>query len=797
MTHRHVERSAPPVFYGFGGLSSPRTRFAACALLILAGWAIFFWPLLAEGRVPVFRDILDTTVPLGQYIGQRLREGKLPQWFPYEALGEPFIGQLNESTFHPASWLYAVLPVAAALRWQLLLGYLVAAFGQLLLGRRLGFSLAASALAAVAFAFSGYAISMSNLAPYLWGMASLPWLGLFVTEVLTRDRPGPWIAALALCWATVVLAGDSHSSFFGGVVVLFVGAVTGRLRRLPLCVLAALLAIGISAAELWPAYAIVKAGPRTTWFDPTMARIMGSVWSLHPYRLPELVFAGWMPRPTLFLISNGKYNEGGVWALSIFVGVLTTALAGAGIASRERRGALAGALALFGLWLALGHQGGLEPLLRRLLPFLHVLRFPEKHLALFSFGISLAAAAGLDHFRARPRWTMPALLGVLAACSAAAAWLLPEDVALRTWPQLAQVPVHIASLHAAWRQALFAAAALQAVLAGILILSQRRPAALALVPVAVFLELWSAGSAAVATAPPSVLSDTPRFCAAAREAGAGPAGLRVVNASSRDRSITQMNEPVEWAATTRNLMEPDSSAMCGIGIVSMWGVLSNEARLVRRVVGRTHLDLNPALRLYGFGLVIRSHPQDPPTPDETVVDTLEISGETIVLGKRPAAPRAYTATPRWIPNEAAALQELRQPGKPLTASPVLVGAGPAFSGEGATGTVRIESYQPERVILDARMDRPGVVILNDLDARGWTATLDGAPTPIYLANALVRGVLVDAGVHRIEMSYALPGLREGLVLSCAALLVCLALGALALLPRRTAKSEPGPQRDDP
>src|ERR1700687_4689301 len=48
----------------------------------------------------------------------------------------------------------------AAVRWELLLGYLAAALGQLLLARKLGLSLAAAALAAVVFAFSGYAISL-------------------------------------------------------------------------------------------------------------------------------------------------------------------------------------------------------------------------------------------------------------------------------------------------------------------------------------------------------------------------------------------------------------------------------------------------------------------------------------------------------------------------------------------------------------------------------------------------------------------------------------------------------------
>ena len=58
--------------------------WGACSLLILGAVTICFREVLFAGRIPVFRDVLDTTLPLGGYIGARLREGALPQWFPYE-----------------------------------------------------------------------------------------------------------------------------------------------------------------------------------------------------------------------------------------------------------------------------------------------------------------------------------------------------------------------------------------------------------------------------------------------------------------------------------------------------------------------------------------------------------------------------------------------------------------------------------------------------------------------------------------------------------------------------------------
>jgi uncharacterized membrane protein YfhO len=44
---------------------------------------------------------------------------------------------------------------------------------------------------------------------------------------------------------------------------------------------------------------------------------------------------------------------------------------------------------------------------------------------------------------------------------------------------------------------------------------------------------------------------------------------------------------------------------------------------------------------------------------------------------------------------------------------------------------------------------------------GWEATLDGQRTPIYTTDYLLRGVILPAGSHRIEMRYTAPAARTG------------------------------------
>jgi hypothetical protein len=746
-----------------------RANLGACALLLLGAVAVFFWPIVA-GRVPIFRDILDSTAPLGHYIGQRLRTGHLPQWFPWDGLGLPFIGQINEGTFHPVNWLYAVLPLPAAVRWELLLGYCVAAFGQLLFARKLGLSWTASALASLGFAFCGYGISLSNVLPYLWGVAMLPWVGLFAALVCEQTRPLPWVAALALCWATIVVAGDSHSALLGGLIALFAAAHAGRLRRLPLCVLASIIAIGLAGAELLPAIDIVREGPRTA---PTQnLAYLSRFWALHPHRLPELLFPGWLPSRPAHYIAAVRYGEQGMWAISIYAGAPMLALGLAGVFNRKRTALFAGALALLGLWLATGSHGGLEPLVRKL-PLLNLLRYPEKYLAIFSLALPLAAAAGLDSLRERGQQTVVIVLGAAAViCALTAVWL-PLDVALRIWPGLHREMVLVPQIHQAWHAGLLDAALSLAGMAVIVLGGRRHAGFLSLVPLLVFLDLWRAGGSMIVTADPRVLIETPRFCVAARREGAGPVGLRVVNVSARERRSDELEHPEIWAADSLNELRPAENALCEIG--SLWNnaVLSNEPRWIRWAIGQQHLERSAALPLYGFGLVVRTDPVDPPLPNETIVDTLRVNdAETLVLVRRPAAPRAYAAVPRWVPDGASALREVEAHGLALVESPVLAGSGPAYAGTGKAGEVRIASYQPEHVVIEAEMARAGAVVLNDLAARGWTATVDGAPARIYRANVLARGVLVPEGKHHLEMTFELPRLRAGLALSGACLLLC-------------------------
>jgi hypothetical protein len=91
-------------------------------------------------------------------------------------------------------------------------------------------------------------------------------------------------------------------------------------------------------------------------------------------------------------------------------------------------------------------------------------------------------------------------------------------------------------------------------------------------------------------------------------------------------------------------------------------------------------------------------------------------------------------------------------------------------------SVTITGYEPQRVELAATLERPGLVILADVDYPGWKLTIDGVAAPIYRTNRLMRGAAVKEGRHSLVYTYDPASFRIGGMLSIAGLLVLVALG---------------------
>ncbi|MDB5034858.1 MAG: hypothetical protein JWQ98_2099 [Chlorobi bacterium] len=105
------------------------------------------------------------------------------------------------------------------------------------------------------------------------------------------------------------------------------------------------------------------------------------------------------------------------------------------------------------------------------------------------------------------------------------------------------------------------------------------------------------------------------------------------------------------------------------------------------------------------------------------------------------------------------------------------------------GTVTIARWEPNSFSIDVNAPGPGsnfLVISEIYYPPSWKATIDGKPAEVYQTNYLLRGLIVPAGKHTVEMHYESAGFDSGRYTSLALNIVTILLiGVGVFMERRT------------
>jgi hypothetical protein len=87
---------------------------------------------------------------------------------------------------------------------------------------------------------------------------------------------------------------------------------------------------------------------------------------------------------------------------------------------------------------------------------------------------------------------------------------------------------------------------------------------------------------------------------------------------------------------------------------------------------------------------------------------------------------------------------------------------------GESARVVVAESNPRRVVIEATLTRPGLVILADIFYPGWTLTVDDKPATILRVNRAMRGAAVPEGTkHRLVYTYEPRSFRLGGLISLA------------------------------
>ena len=372
---------------------------------------------LISSRTLFARDIGMVWAPQVEAIVQQVGRGEMPYFDAHRAFGQPLFADPRAEVLYPPAWIHWILPMETSYPIFCALHLVIAALGAARLARRLipGATLPAQAAAGLIYAAGGPLLSLVSHWHHLAAAAWMPWI-LERAEGRPDGRT-PWLSLPALV-ALQVFAGSPDYSFLTFVLCFLGLTLSDRSRADRGRALAALsLGVLLGAVQLLPSLVFARAAAR----DPHL--IGWAVAPLHPALTVETALPVRVETwPLLPDMRNRLLYGAQIWMFSHYLGLSAGALAFLGF---SRAGQATRRFALGSIVVGLGFAWGIrnEWLQAAVshVPLVSGLRFPTKHLAAASLGLSILAAcaitsAALWTARERKRILIAAAFAI-AACA--------------------------------------------------------------------------------------------------------------------------------------------------------------------------------------------------------------------------------------------------------------------------------------------------------------------------------------------------------------------------------------------
>lgn len=764
-----------------------------------------FAPWGPPSEAPSFNaDCLRSYYPRRVVATEALRAGRVPLWDPSSFCGQPFLANFQAGVFYPVNLALAPLAPARQMGVFVWLHLLLAAWGTTVLLRGLGRSPGASVVAGLLYA-SGGAIAVRTGQPTM--LAAGAWLPLFlfgagrVAEGKRSVAPFAIVSALTilagfppiLIWSTLLAAAWALHRWWA----VRRGAGVAPLAR---AAFGYLLGAGIAAAQLAPTAELVAWSDRIR-FD--YLTLLSSSW--HPAALLGMILPGFFGTPFdddtwIHLLGRG---DGHYWqsyistAAYVGVGALVFAAVGARAAWRDRSGRFLLAAGGVGALLLLG-----SPLLHIVswLPLVSGARV-DRVVHVFVLALVAAAAFGIDRWRdGEGRKTGLAAAGVLAF-AVALLFFARRAVALLL-AGAASAPFIDAG--PAFPRAIHAALFLAGVAALFALPSRVRGAGAAL-----------AVAGALLVLDPGLASRPCHVTVSEEELPHETDGIRVLQDLAGRGRIVRYRD---------SILPPNLPALFGLEDVAGYNALNiRDYREYYETFAPGSVKerrINPLEELGAplLGMLHELNARYLLTEGEYPLDGFApiYEGEAFRVYENRnlgSHSRAYFARRvrqgltreevlgvmkerTWYPGAAFVEDDDVRLDESASATGT-VGEWLGAHGGGETalveneaidGQVIVARHDPERVVIDCAPATDRFLVLRDSYFPGWKATVDGAPAVIHRTNRIFRGVVVPAGVHRVEFRYEPLSFRIGLFVSALSLLGTALLFARAIFLRRRAES---------
>ncbi len=726
--------------------------------MLLAIVVLFHWKLTLTHQYTWLEtpDMANLVLPWLQFQAGEWHHHRFPLWDPNSWFGQPLFGQAQPGSAYPLNWLLFLAPLKngwlreSALNWYYVLMRALAALTAYAFARDLGRSRAASILAGCVYALGGY-VAFTRAPQMVNGAVWTPLVFLYLLRAERGQRP--WASALlsgfflGFGW----LAGHHQMNLFVSIAAagLWIwlcvrdAKIDWRMARLAAASLAiAAFASGfqtLPTAEYGRLAVRWSGPPEPLHFDQTVPYTVHEDYALKPLGLLGIFIPG--------------IAQGSMPGSNPYVGIVAFALAllGTILAWRERQVRWLAALSLGGIVFSLGPNSLLHGVLYALAPLVEKARVPGAGTVVFAVGLAPLVAFGVDAlpvpagfaWSRRFGWALGALAGVLALLSLVLyATKIPSALGDDRIMVTALAAALAAGLLAAWR-----AGAISARAGGV--------AAICLV----LFELANVNGYSlpnrsnpadnVYLPPLSQHSDLADYVR-----GHGSA---VGNAAR--------------VAYDDTLIPYNIGDWYGIEAVNAYtaSVLAN--------IWDMNLFSNRSRDFFGVGYYFG---KTPPSPEFKEVFTGR-SGLKVFENAN-AYPRVWSVHQGTsVPNLAEERRIMDEPAFDPRHTVLLRDAVPPDIGACGSNAddIQMPQHLPNYVRIQAHLGCRGMVILTDPYFPGWRAYVDGKRALVIEAYGGVRGVVVEAGNHLVEMRYRPWSVLLGALMTAAAALITLVVSLRA------------------
>lgn len=779
------------------GIDSTRGSLVKRSALLVGALALLnYWPMLL-GKVPFPAHIVtqfppwesvrepDFQIPKQAEMGDLATElypwkaftrraiagGTLPLWNPFLLLGAPFQADLQTALFYPPNLVYYFLPTPLAWSLSFLVRTVLAGILAALLARAVGATRIAALTGGVIFAFCAW-VTAFQARPHLDTSLWLPLVFLAVDRLQRRPQ-GASVALAGVAFALPVLAGQPENALhvtLGGLAFFLYrvalpssppeAAVARRLRFLALFAAAGILALGLAAVQMLPAL---------EWIGQ-LERGFHMLWGPKPLR----EIAAFLSRDL-----GAHPNSAGVTIPegAAYAGMLTLLVAPLALLHRNRRDAIFFAvLVACALQIVYG-QGPLHwvtqhtPILKSIPNW--------RLLAVADLGLAVLAAMGLSALageleagrRLRKRWW---LIPAAALCvgGVGVAFIIGRAKADPGGDGF----FSLSTLRGPMSSAVILLAA--SVLLGLALAGRLPPgrfaaAALALTAV----DLVTASYRYIPfISPRGIFPPAPTFEFMKQD----PAPHRV---GSVDLTYGSNFELMYGLESPTGFTVPLGRAT---RLLSTLGPKSDAASLqAEKIAGSRNrlLDLMNVQYL-AANTWNRSAETLASRPDRFRLAFSD--GSVRVFENLSVLPRAFLVPASNIvivPDENDQFDRLCAPGFDPARAVILPERPPEPYDESggdrpAVSEVTMIDQRINEVRLRVRVAQPSILVLSQMHYPGWNVLIDGKEAPVLRVDYAFQGAALRPGTHDVRFRFRPRTFRIGAFLSGAALLACLALGAL-------------------